>query len=180
MRARPPSFTRFRDAQAELGRSGAVLFRDADGVESLVIRYPYAIDYIHSYAEDSPFFLGLAEGRLKGSRCTVKRCGTVYATPRSHCMVCGKPTEWFELPLRGRVHSWTTCHFGSEAFLAETPYNLALVEFEGANSVLLARLKDCVESDLYVGMPVVARFAEKPSYRITDVWFVPDRATSDR
>ncbi len=40
MKARPPTFTKFRDVQAELGKSGAALFRDADGVESLIIRYP--------------------------------------------------------------------------------------------------------------------------------------------
>jgi uncharacterized protein len=175
MRERPPTFQKFRDVQAELDRSGAALFRDADGVESLIIRYPYSITYIHSYAEDSPFFLGLAEGRLRGSHCTNKSCGFVYATPRGHCMVCGSPTEWMDLPKAGKVHSWTTCHFGSEAFLKETPYNLALVEFEGAGSLLLVRLKDAVESDLYVGMPVEARFDPNPKYSVTDVWFVPKK-----
>ncbi len=172
----PPKFAKFREVQEELGRSGAAIFRDAAGVESLVIRFPYAIDYIHSYAEDSPFFLGLAEGKLLGSKCTDRKCGFRFATPRSHCMVCGKPTAWFELPKKGRLHSWTTCHFGSEAFLKETPYNLALVEFDGADSVLLVRLKDCVESEIYVGMPVVARFSPTPKYLVTDLWFVPDRA----
>jgi uncharacterized protein len=175
MRAKPKVYGKFRDVQAELDKSGAAIFKDADGVESLVIRFPYSINYIHSYAEDSPFFLGLAEGKLRGSRCTKKGCGFVYATPRSHCMECGSPTEWIELPLNGRLHAWTTCHFGSEAFLKETPYNLALVEFEGAGSLLLVRLKDAVESDLYVGMPVEARFDPNPKYSITDVWFVPTR-----
>ncbi len=174
--ARPSTFDKFRDVQAELQRTGSAIFRDREGEESLVIRDPYVIEYIHSYAEDSPFFLGLAEGKLLGSKCTGARCGFRYATPRSHCMVCGRPTEWTELPAKGRVHSWTTCRFGSEAFLAETPYNLALVEFDGAGSLLLVRLKDCTESEIYVGMPVVARFAERPSFRVTDVWFVPDRS----
>jgi len=171
----PKRFDRFRDVQEELGRSGAAIFRDANGVESLVIKFPYSTDYIHSYAEDSPFFLGLAQGKLLGTRCTDRRCNFRYATPRAHCMVCGKPTEWVELPKVGRVHSWTTCHYGSEAFLAETPYNLALIEFDGSNSVLLARLRDCVESEIYVGMPVKACFSPTPKYSITDVWFVPDR-----
>jgi len=170
---KPKTLEKFREVQAEIARSGAAIFRDAAGAESLVIRYPYAVEYIHSYAEDSPFFLGLAEGKLLGSRCTNPRCRFLYATPRGHCMVCGKPTEWFELPKQGRVHSWTTCHFGGEAFLSETPYNLALVEFAGARSVLLARLKDCTESEIYVGMPVEARFSPTPKYSITDVWFVP-------
>jgi uncharacterized OB-fold protein len=175
MRARPPTYTKFRDVQAELDKTGAAIFRSTDGEESLVLRYPYSINYIHSYAEDSPFFLALADGKLKGSRCTKKSCRFVFGTPRGHCMVCGAPTEWIDLPHRGHLHSWTTCHFGSEAFLKETPYNLALVEFEGVGSLLLARLKDAVESDLFVGMPVEARFDPNPKYSITDVWFVPTR-----
>ena len=171
----PKTFQKFRDVQAEIDRSGSAIFRDANGVDSLVIKFPYAIDYIHSYAEDSRFFLGLAQGKILGSRCTDRTCGFRFATPRSHCMVCGHPTDWFELPKRGRLHSWTTCHFGSEAFLKETPYNLALVEFEGADSVLLVRLKDCVESEIYVGMPVEARFEPEPKFLVTDVWFVPKR-----
>jgi uncharacterized protein len=174
MKPRPPVSTKFRDVQAELTKSGAAIFRDADGVESLVIRYPYSIEYIHSYAEDSPFFLALADGKLRGSRCTKKSCKFVYATPRGHCMVCGSPTEWIDLPTKGKLHTWTTCHFGSEAFLKETPYNLAMVEFEGVGSLLLVRLKDAKESDLYVGMPVEARFDPSPKYSITDVWFVPE------
>jgi uncharacterized OB-fold protein len=172
---RPPVFDKFRDVQAELERSGSALFKDTDGSENLIIHYPYLVNYIHSYAEDTPFFLGLAEGRLKGSRCTNRRHGFVFATPRSHCMFCGKPTEWVDLPTTGKLHSWTTCHFGSEAFLKETPYNLALVEFEGAGSLLLVRLKDCTEPEIYVGMPVEARFEPNPKFSITDIWFVPTR-----
>jgi uncharacterized protein len=175
VRARPPTYAKFRDVQAELDRGGAAIFRDAEGVESLIIRYPYSINYIHSYAEDSPFFLGLAEGRLRGSRCRRLKCRFVYATPRGHCMVCGTATEWIDLPTKGRLHSWTTCHFGSEAFLKETPYNLALVEFDGVGSLLLVRLKEAVESELYVGMPVEARFEPEAKYSVTDIWFVPQR-----
>ena len=90
--AKPKTFTKFKEVQAELERTGSALFRDADGVESLVIKSPYQINYIHSYAEDTPFFLGLSEGKLKGSKCSSASCGFVFATPRGHCMVCGEPT----------------------------------------------------------------------------------------
>ena len=163
--------SRFTEVQAELERSGAALFVDKEGSENLYIRSPYTIQYIHSYAEDSPFFLGLAEGRIRGTRCPA--CQYVFATPRGHCQFCGEPTQWVDLPTKGKVHAWTTCHYGSEAFLKETPYNLVLVEFEGAKSLLLSRLKDCGEEDIYVGMPIEARFAPEPSYSITDLWFVP-------
>jgi uncharacterized OB-fold protein len=163
--------SKFTDVQEEIQKSGAALYVDKDGNECLYIDFPYKISYIHSYAEDTPFFLGLAEGKILGTRCAA--CSYTFATPRKHCQFCGEPTEWVELPRKGRVHSWTTCHYGSEAFLKETPYNLVLVEFEGANSLLLSRLKDCGESDIYVGMPVEARFADPPKYSITDLWFVP-------
>jgi uncharacterized protein len=175
MRPKPPAYGHFREVAEELERSGAAIFRNAEGVESLIIRYPYSINYIHSYAEDSPFFLGLAEGKLRGSRCRRPKCRFVYATPRSHCMVCGAPTEWYDLPPEGRIHSWTTCQFGSEAFLKETPYNLAMVEFDGVGSLLLARIKNAVQSDFWVGMPVIAVFDPNPKYLATDVWFVPKK-----
>ena len=172
----PKKLSSFRDVQAEIDRSGSAIFRDKNGFEALIIKSPYSINYIHSYAEDTPFFLGLAEGKLFGSKCT--ECGYVYATPRGHCMVEGAATEWHRLPDHGRLHSWTTCRFGSEAFLRETPYNLGLVEFEGANSLLLVRVKDAQEPELYVGMPVEARFDPNPKYSITDVWFVPSRSNA--
>ncbi len=146
---------------------GAVVFC----TDPLTVKSHYEVDYIHSYAEDSPFFRGLAEGKLRGSACT--NCGYRFATPRAYCMECGAKTEWFELPREGRVHTWTTCHFGSEAFLKETPFNLALIEFDGVNTLLLARLIGATEKDIRVGMPVKAKFRRLAQFKPTDVYFVP-------
>ncbi|NIO16255.1 MAG: nucleotide-binding protein, partial [Deltaproteobacteria bacterium] len=55
-------------------------------------------------------------------------------------MLCGSECDWIELPLVGRIHTFTTCYFGSEAFLEETPFHLILVEFDGVDTLLLARL----------------------------------------
>lgn len=156
---------------AEAKRSGAAIYQNPGGSNDLVVLSPYSINYIHSYAQDSKFFLGLAEGKLFGSECT--NCHMKYATPRSHCMNCGHETEWFQLPLEGRVHSWTTCYFGSEEFLKETPFNLVLVEFDGVDSFLLSRLNGASEKDIYIGMKVRAEFRKKPRYLISDVHFVP-------
>jgi len=153
--AGPRKFSKFRDVMKEVDRKGAAIYKNPVGTQDLVILSPYNIRYIHSYAEDSPFFLALAKGKLLGSEC--KNCHYKYATPRSHCMNCGHETRWFELPLQGRVHSWTTCYFGSEEFLDETPFNLAMVE----------------EPDIYIGMKVKAEFRKKPRYLISDVHFVP-------
>ncbi len=139
--------------------------------DPLTIKNHYEIDYIHSYAEDSPFFRGLAEGKLRGSACP--KCGYRFATPRAYCMECGAKTEWFDLPPTGRVHTWTTCHFGSEAFLKETPFNLALIEFDGVNTLFLSRLIGLTEKDIRVGMPVKAKFRRLAQFKPTDVYFVP-------
>ena len=162
----------------EVNRSGAAIYKNPTGTSDLVVLSPYTINYIHSYAEDSEFFLRLAEGKLFGSEC--KNCHYKYATPRSHCMNCGHGTKWMELPMEGRVHSWTTCYFGSEEFLKETPFNLVLVEFDGVDTVFLSRLFGVKEKDIFIGMRVKAEFRKRPRYLISDVHFVPAKKRSIR
>lgn len=140
-------------------------------VDPLIVKSHYAIDYIHSFAQDSEFFRALGKKKLLGSKC--KKCGYKYATPRGHCMMCGAETEWVEMPNHGKVHSYTTCYFGSEVFLPETPFNLIMVEFEGFDSLFLARLIGADQEDMYVGMPVRAKFKRNLKYSPTDVYFVP-------
>ncbi len=139
--------------------------------DPLIVKYHYEIDYIHSYAQDSEFFKALGQKKLLGSKC--KKCGYVYATPRAHCMMCGAETEWYELPKEGRIHSFTTCYFGSEEFLPETPFHLVLVEFDGVNSLFLGRLIGADTEDLYIGMPIRAKFRRNLKISPTDVYFVP-------
>ena len=69
-----------------------------------------------------------------------------------------RPTEWVELPREGRVHTYTTCHFGGEAFLKETPFTLILVEFDGVDTLFLSRLVGAEPEEVMIGMPVRARF----------------------
>jgi len=138
----------------------------------IVIRHPYHVDYVHSYGQDSPFFAGLSNGKLLGTKCAA--CDYVYATPRLSCAECGGETDWVELPREGRVHTFTTCYFGSEEFLKETPFHLVLVEFEGADTLLLARLLGPEgPEDIRIGMRVAARFRRNSQLKPTDVYFVP-------
>jgi uncharacterized protein len=167
----PKKFVKFRDVMEEVKKSGVAIYKNPKGTNDLVVLSPYSINYIHSYAEDSEFFIGLSEGKLYGSEC--KSCHYRYATPRSHCMNCGNETKWIELPMEGRVHSWTTCYFGGEEFLKETPFNLVLVEFEGVNTLLLSRLFGIEEEDIFIGMKVQAKFRKPARYLISDIHFVP-------
>src|SRR5438552_19146347 len=101
------------------------------------------------------------KSKLLGSRCTAS--GYTYATPRSHCMGCGAPTAWHEMPLTGRAHTYTTCHYGGEAFLKETPLTLILVEFDGADTPFLSPLKSVEPGAARIGLPALARFAYPPA-----------------
>jgi uncharacterized OB-fold protein len=156
-----------KNAKIPETEEGAVLF----GVDPIIIKDHYEIDYIHSYAQDSAFFAGLTKKKLLGSRCT--GCGYSYANPRGHCMECGVKTEWFELPLKGRVHTFTTCYFGGETFLKEVPYTLILVEFDGVDTLFLSRLAGTEPDEVRIGMEVKAKFLRNCTFRPTDVYFVP-------
>src|SRR5512138_1989234 len=156
-----------RDAKLPESEEGTVLFN----VDPIIVKHHYEIDYLHSYAQDSPFFAGLARKKLLGSRCPV--CGYTYATPRGHCMECGEPTAWVELPQEGRVHTFTTCYYGGEAFLKEAPFTLILVEFDGVETLFLSRLVGAEPDEVFIGLAVRARFLRNAKFRPTDVYFVP-------
>lgn len=138
----------------------------------IIVKYPYQIDYIHSYGQDSPFFAGLTNKKLLGTRCV--DCNYTYATPKYHCMHCGRECDWVELPQEGSVHTFTTCYFGSEEFLKETPFHLILVEFDGVDTLFMARLIGVDEpEDIKIGMRVRAKFRRLSTLKPTDVYFVP-------
>ncbi|MCL4315228.1 MAG: Zn-ribbon domain-containing OB-fold protein [Candidatus Thermoplasmatota archaeon] len=159
------------DAKMEESQDGTEVYN----VDPLIVKSHYEIDYIHSYAQDSQFFTALGKKKLMGTKCKNPKCGYSYATPRMHCMMCGSETEWIQLPNNGKIHSYTTCYFGSEVFLPQTPFHLVMVEFEGIDSLFLGRLIGADTEDLYIGMPVTAKFKRLLSYSPTDVYFVPSR-----
>lgn len=156
-----------KDARLPEVERGTEIF----SVDPLIMRWRHEIDYYTSYGPDTPFFLGLSQGKLLGSHCPA--CDRRYATPRSHCMECGARTEWFELPLEGTVHTFTTCFYAGEEFLHETPFHLILVEFPGVDTLFLARLIGVDPGEIRIGMPVRARFRRLSEFKVTDVYFVP-------
>lgn len=139
------------------------------------IEQNYQIAYLHSYAQDSPWFAALSNKRLLANETAGN--DYAYATPRGHDMYTGEETRWVDITDRGaRVHAFTVCHFGSEEFLPETPFVLALIEFDGVDTLLLTRLLgiDPAAAALdWIGMPVSPRFLRNSKLKPTDVYFVP-------
>jgi uncharacterized OB-fold protein len=137
------------------------------------IEQEYKITYLHSYGQDSPWFAGLANKHLLASR--DPHSGYTYAAPRGHDMYSGAETKWVDITdVPARVHAFTVCYFGSEEFLPETPYVLALIEFEGVNTLLLTRLMgvDPASPSLdWIGMQVKPQFLRNSKFKPTDVYF---------
>lgn len=144
----------------------------------LQIEQEYRITYLHSYGQDSPWFAAASNRRLLGTQ--DPKSGYTYATPRGHDMFSGEETRWIDITERkAHVHAFTVCHFGSEEFLPETPYVLALIEFEGVNTLFLTRLMgvDPLEASLdWIGMAVQPKFLRNSKLKPTDVYFVPAKA----
>lgn len=139
------------------------------------IEQNYQITYLHSYAQDSPWFAGLTNKRLIANQ--DPESGYTYATPRGHDMYSGRRTDWIDITSRpAQVHAFTVCHFGSEEFLPETPFVLVLVELEGVNTLLLARMMgvDPNQASLdWIGMKIKPKFLRNSKLKPTDVYFVP-------
>jgi uncharacterized OB-fold protein len=139
------------------------------------IEQEYQITYLHSYGQESPWFAALSNRRLLGRRDPAS--GYTYATPRGHDMYSGQETDWIEISERpAQVHAFTVCYFGSQEFLPETPFVLALIEFEGVNTLLLTRLMGVdpqAPSLDWIGMSVRPRFLLNSKLKPTDVYFVP-------
>ena len=139
------------------------------------IEQEYKITYLHSYGQDSPWFAGLANRRLLASR--DEESGYTYANPRGHDMYSGAETKWIDITdVPAHVHAFTVCYFGSEEFLPDCPFVLALIEFEGVNTLLLTRLMGvdpAVPSLDWIGMEVVPHFLRNAKFKPTDVYFSP-------
>jgi len=139
------------------------------------IEQKYQITYLHSYGQDSPWFAAASNRRLLATRHT--ESGYTYATPRGHDMYSGEETVWIDITERpAKVHAFTVCHFGSEEFLPETPFVLALIEFEAVNTLFLTRLVgvDPDQATLdWIGMQVEPRFLRNSKLKPTDVYFAP-------
>lgn len=139
------------------------------------IEQEYCITYLHSYAQDSPWFAGASNRRLLATQ--DPNSGYTYGTPRGHDMYSGDETRWIDITDRpAEVHAFTVCHFGSEEFLPETPFVLAMIKFEDVDTLFLTRLMgvDPHGASLdWIGMPVKPRFLRNSKLKPTDVYFIP-------
>ena len=98
----------------------------------------------------------LAEGKIEGTVC--KDCGRKFFPPRADCAKCfSKNTEWFEMPKKGKLETFTTAYYAPVGFEGDPPYTMGVVDF-GDGMKLFARMaKDINPEEIKVGMEVSVR-----------------------
>ena len=102
-----------------------------------------------------PFWEACARRELRLQRCAA--CGRFRNPPLPGCPRCGAAaSEWPLLSGRGRVFSFTIVHHPAIPTLgADVPYNVVVVELEGAPGArLISNLLDVSPSDVRIGLEV--------------------------
>jgi uncharacterized OB-fold protein len=141
--------------------------------EPLVVRNPRAHDHFHVYGGLSPFFRGLREGKLTGTRCPNPACAEkrIWLPPRPYCPDCWSKMEYVAAPTTGTLYTHSTVLYPGWYFRLSTPCPLISVELEGVCTKLMSYLK---EGEPEIGMPIRAVFnTAKPTNTILDLAWVP-------
>lgn len=104
-----------------------------------------------------PFWRGLAEGRLLGSRC--RACGEIADHHRGFCPACwSDDVVDVELSGRATLYSYSVVHVNPVPPFADlVPYVAALVDLDEGPR-LATRLVDVDPDDVAIGMRLTARF----------------------
>jgi uncharacterized protein len=98
----------------------------------------------------------LAEGKIEGTVC--KKCGTKFFPPRADCSVCfSKEMDWFAMPTKGTLETFTTAQYAPFGFEADPPYTMGVVVFDDGMKLFARLAKDIPGDDVKVGIPVSIR-----------------------
>lgn len=155
-----------------------------DGWKLMGVTNPRAMTYIHAYGGEAPFFEGLGEGKLLGTRCDNEKCeykGSIYQPFRIHCPDClGRNTviDMTELAkTTSKIHTFMVCERSGAFNILDKPIKFINIEFEGVDTILMSYLSI---GDPEIGMKVVPIFRTKnPTYTILDLSWVPEGTAAE-
>ncbi|MFH1723273.1 MAG: hypothetical protein ABII00_01505 [Elusimicrobiota bacterium] len=117
----------------------------------------------HTLGLLTPYFRGLKEGRLLGTRCVDPKCpvrdgkGELWIPPRADCPDCHRPMLWDEVKEpRGAVYTYTYVEQGGTGLEIECPYYQIDVRIQGVCTIVKSYLID--RKPIKIGDAVRARF----------------------
>ncbi len=151
--------------------------RDENGT-FLGVTNPRDMTYIHSYGGEAPFFEGLGQGKLLGTRCDNPACpahGSIFVPFRIHCPDCLAKNTIVDMTdvakTRATVHTFMITERTGAFNTLPIPIRFVNVEFEGVCTILMGNL---AVGQPKIGMRVVPIFQTvNPSYTILDLAWVP-------
>jgi uncharacterized OB-fold protein len=98
----------------------------------------------------------LAEGKIEGTVC--KDCGAKYFPPRADCAKCfSKNMDWFEMPKKGKLETFTTAQYAPFGFEGDPPYTMGVVNFGGGLKLFARLQKGLPAEEVKVDMDVTIR-----------------------
>ncbi len=132
--------------------------------------------YTIRHGWNSPFFIGLLEGKIMGTRCP--KCGDSWVPARTHCwrLDCNlEHTQWVEMPLTAKVHTWTVAGWSGRSSLKRLPIILAYAVIGDSKVAMANELHGIHPWDTEFGMPlkIVFRPKEERIGAVTDFHFEP-------
>lgn len=116
--------------------------------------------YTYGLAGEKFFREIMENGRLLGTHCP--ECDYTYVPPTFYCERCfAKLEEWVEVGPEGTVQSFTVLLVAPDGSPLEEPDILALIQLDGADSMVVHRLGKVGLDELAIGMRVKAVFKPK-------------------
>lgn len=111
--------------------------------------------------------------RILGTRC--RNCNKVYAPAASVCDDCfGKLDEFVELSGTGRISSFTIVHKPEVAHPIPTPFALAVIDLDGADTGMTHYIGGIDHDRIEIGMAVAPVFRKERVGSILDIaYFKP-------
>ena len=101
------------------------------------------------------------DSKIFGTRC--EACEITYVPARLYCERCFMRLEekdWVDVGTEGIIHSFTLVHKTLEGETKEKPSVLAAIQL--ADGIMIHRLGEYEEEEIYIGMKVAAEFKAKP------------------
>ena len=153
--------------------------------ESWVLHFPRFGEegtHFHTYGLLTPYFKGLAEGKLMATRCTNPKCpigkghGELWLPPRADCPDCHQQMVWQEIKdPRGYIYTYTHVERGGTGLEIDTPYHQIDVKIPGVGTIVKSYLAN--REPIKIGDKVRARFrtGAEATHTCLDLYFELDR-----
>ena len=118
--------------------------------------------YTIRHGWNSKFFKGLLEGKIYGTKCP--KCGDIWVPVRTHCwnLDCNlEKTEWIEMPLTAKVHTWTIAGWSGRSSLKRLPIILVYAIIGESKVAIANELHGIKPWEVEFGMPLKIVFKPK-------------------